>query len=330
VREVSDRDGFCAERRGRGQVSDATPSLFPALHRGHFRNALGEEICPAGCPSDRPLLVDLGCGAGGASEGYYRAGFDILGVDIEPQPRYPFHFVQMDALLAMRVLLAGGVVGGKRLASVSAFHASMPCQKWAAITVKGRENHPDLITPLRPLLEASGRPWVMENVLKAPLIDPVMVCGGALGCVSGELQLHRHRSFEANFPLVGTECETVRPQTVSVVGHGCPTGNRATLGRNPTIAEKREAMGITWTNRDELSEAIPPAYSEHVGAQLLAHVNALTRARQRPGGRSMNSNLHGPPMQAPSGRVIQGGASGGEPKSGHGTPLPVPCMSWSD
>jgi len=222
----------------------------------------------------RPRLLDLGCGAGGASKGYHDAGFEVVGVDIRPQIHYPYRFIQADAIAVMR---GDPITTDRRLAWLNlnqfdAIHASMPCQRWAAITVKGRENHPDLITPLRPLLEATGLPWVMENVPKAPLIDPVMVCGGATGCVSGELQLHRHRMFEANFPLVGTACETIRPWTVSVVGHGSPSGNRTTLGRNPTIGEKREAMGMFWTNRDELSEAIPPAYTRFIGSQLLAEV----------------------------------------------------------
>ena len=223
----------------------------------------------------RPCLLDLGCGAGGATRGYQRAGFYVVGVDINAQPNYCGDgFVQADALEVMEVLTQEGpfmVEGGVRI-DPDVIHASMPCQRWAAITVRGRENHPDFITPLRPLLEATGLPWVMENVPASPLCDPVMVCGGALGCVSGDLQLHRHRMFESNVPLEGTGCVTVRPQTVSIVGHGSPTGNRGTLGRNPTIAEKRKAMGMDWSNRDELSEAIPPAYTEFVGAQLLAHV----------------------------------------------------------
>lgn len=214
---------------------------------------------------EKPRLLDLGCGAGGCTRGYQDAGFYVVGVDINPQPNYcGDDFWKGDAL---QYMASPEFLAAQR---IDAIHASMPCQRWAAITVKGRDNHPDLITPLRPLLEATGLPWVMENVPKAPLIDPVMLCGGALGCVSGELQLHRHRMFEANFPLVGTECVTIRPQTVSVVGHGSPTGNRGTLGRNPRIAEKREAMGIDWTNRDELSEAVPPTYTRHIGRQLFA------------------------------------------------------------
>lgn len=217
----------------------------------------------------RPRLLDLFCGAGGAAMGYHRAGFDVVGVDIAPQPNYPFPFTQGDAL----ELLRDGIrVPGSYVDQFAAIHASPPCQRWAAITVKERWNHPDLITPTRELLEWTGLPWVIENVPRAPLIDPVMLCGGALGCVSGDLQLHRHRMFEANFPIVGTACMTIRPETVSVVGHGTPSGNRGTLGRNPRIAEKREAMGIDWCNRDELSEAIPPAYTQFIGEQLIAYV----------------------------------------------------------
>jgi len=212
---------------------------------------------------DASWMLDLCCCAGGATRGLQDLGYRVCGVDNKPQPNYcGDQFVQADALALLARWMELGWL--ERFVGI---WASFPCQRWAAITVRGRENHPDLITPGRELLEETGLPWVMENVPAAPLRDPVMVCGGALGCVSGDLQLHRHRMFEANFPLTGTDCVTIRPNTVSVVGHGSPSGNRGTLGRNPRIAEKREAMGIDWTNRDELSEAIPPAYSSFIWAQ---------------------------------------------------------------
>ena len=242
----------------------------------------------------RPRLLDLCCGAGAASKGYHDAGFDVVGVDVNPQPNYPYRLHTRDAIEFLDLCAdcgdpyfdpcelhrlfnhSGGVHGHEFVRVVDHFdviHASPPCQRWAAITVKGRKSHPDLITPLRERLAGSGLVYVIENVVKAPLIDPVMLCGGAFGCVSGHLQLHRHRNFESNVPLTGTGCVTVRPNTVSVVGHGSPSGNRGTLGRNPTIREKREAMGVDWTTRDELSEAIPPAYTEFIGRQLLEYLS---------------------------------------------------------
>ena len=179
--------------------------------------------------------------------GYSQAGFDeIVGVDIAPQPRYPFAFIQADAAFPL-----------VQLSDFDFIHASPPCQRWADGFVKYREDHPDLIGPTRALLQASGKPYVIENVKRAPLRDAVMICGGALGCMTAELQLHRHRKFEGNWPFFGASCMRPRRLTVSVVGNGTPAGNRKTIGRNPSIAEKREAMGIDWMTRKGLSEAIP-------------------------------------------------------------------------
>lgn len=204
-------------------------------------------------------LLDLFCGAGGAAMGYHRAGFDeIVGVDIHPQKNYPFTFIQGDATQPP-----------VDLSSFDLIHASPPCQRWADGFVKYRDDHPDHISITRELLKTSGKPYIIENVKRAPLINAVMICGGALGCMTDQLQLHRHRKFEANFPLMGASCMSPRRLTVSVVGNGTPSGNRKTIGRNPTIAEKREAMGIDWTTRKELSEAVPPAYTEYLGRQFL-------------------------------------------------------------
>jgi DNA (cytosine-5)-methyltransferase 1 len=210
----------------------------------------------------RPLLLDLFCCAGGAGAGYFRAGFDVVGVDIAPQPNYPFRFVRADALTFP-------------LEGFAAYHASPPCQRWAGGFVKDREQHPDLVDAIRQRLAATGRPYAIENVRGAPLVDATMICGGGLGLAVGELQLHRHRYFETNFPLMGVACARIARHTVSVVGNGTPTGNRITIGRNPSIDEKRGAMGINWTTRAELSEAIPPNYTEHVGAFMLTAVRAM-------------------------------------------------------
>jgi DNA (cytosine-5)-methyltransferase 1 len=211
-------------------------------------------------------LLDLCCGAGGASVGYSRAGFEVVGVDIAPQPRYPFPFVQADALELLESMSWGELIG------YDAIHASPPCQRWARGYARDASHHPDLITPLRELLLETGLPYIIENVPRAPLRDAVLICGGGLGCTAGNFQLHRHRAFEASFALLGVPHTRQRRYSISVVGHGSPPGPRELHGRNHTIAEKQEAMGIDWMTRDELSEAIPPVYTEHVGEQLRRHV----------------------------------------------------------
>jgi len=202
--------------------------------------------------------------------GYHRAGFDVVGVDIRPQPNYPFRFHQADALDVLATFVEHRELGVlSEWIYVDAIHASPPCQRWADGFVKYRARHPDLIAATRELLVATGLPYVMENVRRAPLRDPVLICGGGLGCVSGDLQLHRHRKFESNRPLMGVPCSRIRRHTVSVVGNGTPSGNKRTIGRNPRIREKREAMGVDWhMTRNELSEAIPPVYTEFLGLQL--------------------------------------------------------------
>ena len=148
----------------------------------------------------RPRLLDLCCGAGGASAGYHAAGFDVYGVDIAPQPDYPFPFALADALSV-------------DLDGFDVIASSPPCQHWSAATPPARRGeHPDLVTPLRArLIEAIARPagpvaYVIENVPGAPLHDPVTVCGDSL-----RLGVRRHRLFESNLPLVGTGCWHDRP-----------------------------------------------------------------------------------------------------------------------
>lgn len=185
--------------------------------------------------------------------GYSRAGFDVVGVDIRPQPRYPFQFVEADALT---VALDG----------FDAIHASPPCQRYSFATPHARrKNHPDLIAATRERLEASGIPWVMENVPGAPIRGDLAICGCQVG-----LELRRKRYFETSWRalVLMPPCEHNGP-VVSVVGHGTPSWVRAQLGYNPTIKQYREAMGIDWMNRNELSEAIPPAYTQLVGSILL-------------------------------------------------------------
>ncbi len=225
--------------------------------------------------ADRPRLLDLFCGAGGAAVGYHRAGFDVVGVDIKPQPNYPGDFIQADAIefLETAITFAGKQYDAQPLESFDAIHASPPCQAYTrarALRVDKIE-HPDLIGPTRELLKRTGLPYVIENVPGAPLHNPVQLCGTAFGLGWSDWELQRHRLFETTFPLRSPGCFHSLP-AISVVGHGATKATRTRLGRNPRIAEKRAAMGIDWMNRDELSEAIPPVYTEYVGNWLLDHI----------------------------------------------------------
>lgn len=188
--------------------------------------------------------------------GYFRAGFHVTGVDLDPQPNYPFRFIQASALEVL--------ADRKFVAQFDAIHASPPCQGYSnAQRIQGRA-HPMLIEPLRELLIETGLPYVIENVPGAPLRDPVLLCGAMFG-----LRLYRHRLFEASFPLAAPE-------------HPAHLAPQVKMGRKPKahemlqpvgnfsgVAEAREAMGMPWANRDGLREAIPPAYTEHIGRQLL-------------------------------------------------------------
>lgn len=202
----------------------------------------------------RPRLLDLFCGAGGAGMGYHRAGFDVVGVDIVEQPSYPFEFHRGDA---MEYDLDG----------FDAIHASPPCQAYTWGTRSDREDRfPMLVDAIRERLVATGRPYVIENVPAAPLRSPVVLCGTMYG-----LPLIRHRAFESGvdlWPLPGhprhIKRGVPRGHYVTVAGHG---GDNAR--GNFRIEAWQRAMGIDWTrSREELAEAIPPAYTEWIGGFL--------------------------------------------------------------
>lgn len=229
----------------------------------------------------RPLLLDLFCCAGGAAQGYHEAGFDVVGIDIEPQPRYPFTFFEADALSTMEWLLVGGRIaangesGGYWLRDFAGIHASPPCQAYSDLQKRTGREYPELIDPTREALEASGLPWVIENVEGAPLRNAVRLCG----TMFPGLRVLRHRLFEANFhieepehgphPLVFTYDKRKShygklDQDVSFV--------QVAGGGNCTLANARDAMGIDWMTKAERIEAIPPAYTRHVGAALLSDI----------------------------------------------------------
>lgn len=223
----------------------------------------------------RLRMIDLYCGAGGCSVGYARAAaalgieLEVVGVDLSPQPRYPHTFIQGDALAIGAELVAQGV---------DVIHASPPCQLHSSLGRQNRDRNPDLvhddlIPATRRLLEAAGVPYVIENVPRAPIRPDAILCGSMFGlgatCRDGDWhQLRRHRWFETNWSVgLSAPCaHTGRP--VGVYGHG--GGGQQRRGLKATLSEAREAMGIDWMDRREISQAIPPAYTEHLGLQLFA------------------------------------------------------------
>ena len=221
----------------------------------------------------RPRLLDLFCGAGGAGMGYHRAGFEVVGVDIDPQPNYPFEFGVADALdvLADVVWLRGE--------QIDAIHASPPCQSYSAMSACRpglADEYPALMEPVRELLQQLGLPYVIENVQGAPIASAnelfgrhgVTLCGRMFG-----LELYRHRLFESSFPLPQPD-HPPHLTPASRAGHWREGTIISVSGNVSPIAVARRAMGIDWMTRPELSEAIPPAYTEWIGARLLDHLRA--------------------------------------------------------
>lgn len=216
----------------------------------------------------RPVLLDLYCGAGGAAVGYHRAGFDVIGVDVDPQPNYPFEFHQSDALSWME-----GVTGRM----YDAIHASPPCQ-FSSTQTADRSKHTNFIPATRLALQMSGLPYVIENVEGANkhLIDPIRLCGSSFG-----MDVRRHRYFEANWPIQGKPCEHgwQTPRFRSLAIKNVRAGKLATVvgvhGHINYVGEfpiRCKAMGIDWMTNDELVESIPPTYTEWIGGQLIRHL----------------------------------------------------------
>lgn len=244
--------------------------------------------------TSRPRLLDLFCGAGGAAVGYHRAGFDVVGVDIAPQKNYPFRrwFWQGDALEVMRDLAAGGRLlfghdGALGLTDFDAIHASPPCQAFTQMSARWRgkgtkaDEHLDLLTPALALLRPLALPWVVENVIGARRMmnANLTLHGGMFG-----LGVHRPRLFESNVLLLAPKTA----QTKSPLGvYGKVDGRTTYRYRNngnykgkslirawKSVQEGQEAMGIDWTDDErEIAEAIPPAYTELIGHQLMQHIN---------------------------------------------------------
>jgi len=201
--------------------------------------------------------------------GYHRAGFEVVGVDIAPQPHYPFEFHQADALTFLNDTVLRGPFH-ENYGSFDAIHASPPCQAYTTYAARSSKTHPDLIETTRELLRGSGLRYVIENVPGAPLLNAVTICGTAFA----ELRVRRHRLFESKVPMEGTACNHDRhPANIRIMNRGWKM-SRFVPVYGSTGCKARElwpsAMGIDWMSNDELREAIPPAYTEWVGAQLLA------------------------------------------------------------
>lgn len=222
--------------------------------------------------AEAPVLLDLYCKGGGASVGYQRAGFRVIGADLKPQPHYPFRFIKADTRDVLADLEPNGwsPLLGERIAAV---HASPPCQQFTRArhlrsAQGGRTESLDLVDETRRRLRRTTLPYVIENVEGAPLYG-VTVCGSAVG-----LKVRRHRVFESNVFIPRMPCDHQaqgRPVGVYHVLNDAIPGGGTTA---ETLAEGQEAMGIDWLPWDELKEAVPPAYTQFIGRVLLGAIQA--------------------------------------------------------
>jgi DNA (cytosine-5)-methyltransferase 1 len=218
--------------------------------------------------ASRPKCLDLFCCAGGAGMGYYLGGFDVVGVDIEMQPEYTFEFIQADAIMFVK----------EHGHEYDFIHASPPCQhftKYNNCRKNLKEKYEDLIEPTRQVLIESGKPYVIENVVGAPLLNPITLCGSMFG-----LDVRRHRLFESNMELEQPKCkhEIWQPNRYPG-GRSRERGNARVLCRgtievgrwNIPIETQKAGMGIDWiSNLRKLSESIPPAYTKFIGEQVVS------------------------------------------------------------
>lgn len=204
-----------------------------------------------------PWILDAFCGAGGASVGYWLAGFNVVGVDIIDFKRYPFSLIVDDALAVLRDLRDGGNVHGHPFAAI---HASPPCQAFTEAWKIRQNDHPDLIGPTRDLLGQIGLPYIIENVEGAPLIDPVLFCGSMFP----SLRTYRHRLFETSFVMPEPYHPPHTHKTTKMGRPPKPDEYMHVVGHFAGVQQAREAMGIPWMSRNELKEAIPPAYTRAI------------------------------------------------------------------
>ena len=239
----------------------------------------------------RPRLLDLFCGAGGCARGYHRAGFDVVGVDLKSQPHYPFDFIKCDALMVLRCLMEDCPEdnGGYAISDFAAIHASPPCQAYSRMNrIISSDKHPRLIAQVRRRLEATGKPFVIENVEGSELQPPcLLLCGTMLG-----LRVRRHRYFEIRpMPVFyhhpnPCACENGVVEG-RLIGHRVagkkPPGRR--MPPHFTETQLRAAMGTDWMTTKENREAIPPAYTEYVGKLLLSTLAAGNSSEEEPNAR---------------------------------------------
>lgn len=251
----------------------------------------------------KPKLLDTYCCAGGCSKGFTDAGFDVYGIDIDPQPDYPYPFFQGDAIEALRRLLRGegiAFLNGETLylRDFAAIHASPPCQAFSLASlwqgVEKRAEHPDLVDETRELLDVTGLPYTMENVEGSPLRRDLVLCGEMFG-----LRVHRHRVFE----LGGWFAMQPRhaPHHLKGARDNCHIEDghaRQVVGNYADHADASDAMGIDWMSRKSLTQAIPPAYTEFIGDQLLIYVEARSKNSAR--------DVLGGPYRTPSQLVSEG------------------------
>lgn len=233
-----------------------------------------------GYPRERARLLDLFCCEGGAAVGYRRAGFEVVGVDLcaKYRKRYPFDFIHADAIEAVREF------GG----NFDAIHASPPCQHASAGSradrKHGRKDYPALIEPTREALEATGLPYVIENVAGSALRDPVVLCGTMFGLRAIDddgtpLKLWRHRHFETNFGLTAPASCAHHAYSTQVAGsYGGARRDKVEArderhgGYVPSKKVQERLLGIDWMTQYGLYQSVPPIYTEHIGRQLLAEI----------------------------------------------------------
>ena len=232
-------------------------------------------------------ILDLFCGAGGSAVGYARAGFEVVGVDLNKQPHYPFEFYTGDALTVLEMLRDHPDWSDP----VDAIHASPPCQAYSITKHTHKVQHPDLFAQTREFLKATGLPYVIENVVGAPMENPVTLCGSTLCETATDedgtpLFLRRHRQFESNVLLFEGECRCVELKREGfkiggVYGGGSRDRNHAENvrhgGYTPSKAVQERLMGIDWMTQKELNQAIPPAYTEFIGRQLMDALSPVSK-----------------------------------------------------
>ncbi|UFS59492.1 DNA cytosine methyltransferase [Subtercola endophyticus] len=213
----------------------------------------------------KPRILDLFCCAGGAGTGYARAGFEVVGVDIEPQPNYPFSFFEANAMMVLKDLYY--------LDKFDAIHASPPCQGYTALAAVHGNEWPKLIEPVREALDAWGGPYVIENVQGSPVRRDLTLCGEMFG-----LGVIRHRYFELGNWSMPAPAHVPHRGRVAGWRHGeyfdgpyvAPYGNGGGKG---SVKQWQDALGIDWTSdRHELAESIPPAYTQHIGSALITQL----------------------------------------------------------